>query len=116
MTVQADSPWKDVCQHKLDLVFALLWRELEQQDKEENMAFVSWPERRGIEKGIEKGLRQSLSSFLKQRHKEQSPELLALLDAIRDDSRLAALCDEVFAAEGVVGVRAALLSAAEAKP
>lgn len=98
-----------------------IWDELQRLDTGgQGMPFVSYAERRGMEKGLEKGreegLRQSLASFVKLKHEDHAAELLALLDAVTDESRLAPLCDAVFAADGLDGVRAALAAASGPKP
>jgi hypothetical protein len=126
MTADDVQFWERCFDWLLDLPESLnrsIWDHLQQLDQEQAMAFVSYAEQRGldkgieqgIEQGIEKGLRQSLTSFVNQKHKEQAAELLALLDAVSDESRLGPLCDEVFAAEGLDGVRAAFIRAAGVK-
>ena len=94
-----------------------LSQELERLDKEENMAFVNFIERFGMEKGLEKGRGEgrldTLRWYLKTRYGEEGLSWLAASGDLSDETRLKDLCERIFNAAPAEQVRALLVPAAD---
>jgi hypothetical protein len=135
---------RNLRQRKMDLEDARLWlacldwflqlpeqreralaQELERQDREENMPYLSFIERDALEKGLEQGLEkgtekgrlegrlagrlETLRGYLKAKFGEEALAWLSAVERISDEAQLADLCERVFKADTGEQVRALLL-------
>jgi hypothetical protein len=87
----------------------VLWDQLERLDKEEKMPFVSYAEKRGLEKGWKEGTKQTLGKYLKRRFPEDAQGLLALLEQLGgSEAQLDQLSDRILDASSADQVRSIL--------
>jgi hypothetical protein len=93
----------------------VLWDELESMDREQNMPFVSYAERRGMEKGLEQGTKQALGVYLNTRFVQDAAALLPLVEkAEGSKAELDELCERIFRASSPDEVRSILAPPPEA--
>jgi hypothetical protein len=89
-----------------------LYRELERLDQEENMAFVNFIERIGMEKGRAKGRLEMLKWYLHTKYGEEGLTWLAAAGDLSDENRLKDLSERIFSADTPEKVRALLVPSA----